>query len=208
MSGRNMKGKHNPRYLDGRSVVLHLCRICHVNKISYNNWLSGKRTCQKCYYKTLTSSGNPNYKLGNTHNNKCIDCGKHISKNALRCKVCAGKQTSTRQLGKNNPMYGKLPSHGKHFKYKKCNFRSSWELAYAKYLDKNHIKWEYEPRTFKINNMTYTPDFYLPNSDTWIEIKGYWRDDAIKKFIMIKKLYKSMKIVLLTGKTLKEKGII
>jgi hypothetical protein len=141
-------------------------------------------------------------------NNKCIDCGKHISKNALRCKVCAGKQTSTRQLGKNNPMYGKLPSHGKHFKYKKCNFRSSWELAYAKYLDKNHIKWEYEPRTFKINNMTYTPDFYLPNSDTWIEIKGYWRDDAIKKFIMIKKLYKSMKIVLLTGKTLKEKGII
>jgi len=29
---------------------------------------------------------------------------------------------------------------------------------------------------------TYTPDFYLPETNTFIEVKGYWRDDAKVKY--------------------------
>ena len=30
--------------------------------------------------------------------------------------------------------------------------------------------------------MFYVPDFYLKKFDTWLEVKGYWRDDAIRKY--------------------------
>jgi len=64
--------------------------------------LSTKQTnqCGKCYYKTLTGQGNPNYKKGNTKNNKCKDCGIHITKNANYCKKHATK-------GNRNRLYGK-----------------------------------------------------------------------------------------------------
>jgi len=101
-----------------------------------------------------------------------------------------------------------LPSHGKHFRYKKYNLRSSYELAYAKWLDKQEIEWQYEPKTFDLGTTTYTPDFYLPETDEWIEIKGYWRDDAKKKFKLFKKKYNSMNIKLLMEKDLKERGIL
>jgi hypothetical protein len=203
--GRNMQGKNNPRYIDGRSHAVHFCNICKINKISYNNWRSGKRGCQYCKGK---GSLNPNFKNNNTHNNKCSDCGKIVSKYSKRCMKCAGKITSERQRGKNNPMYGKPPTHGKIKKYKKIKFRSSWEVAYAKYLDKNRIKWQYEPKAFDLGNTTYTPDFYLLESDTWVEIKGYWRDDAKKKFDLFRKKYYSMNIILLMQKELKQMGIL
>lgn len=55
-------------------------------------------------------------------------------------------------------------------------FRSSWELAFAYALDALEIRWEYEPRTFyfpKESKWTsYTPDFYLPDHELYVEIKG------------------------------------
>jgi len=46
-------------------------------------------------YKTqktkYVGEGNPNFNRGNTHNNKCIDCGIHITKNSTRCKSCSKK---------------------------------------------------------------------------------------------------------------------
>jgi hypothetical protein len=32
-----------------------------------------------------------NYKHGKTHNNKCLDCGKHISFSSIRCYSCGQK---------------------------------------------------------------------------------------------------------------------
>lgn len=63
-------------------------------------------------------------------------------------------------------------------------FRSSWEANIARYYNYIGVKWEYEPKTFIFNNITrgsvsYTPDFYLPEQDKWIEIKG-WMDGKSK----------------------------
>lgn len=64
-----------------------------------------------------------------------------------------------------------------HHHYKGVTLHGYWELAYAMYLDRESITWErpkdrfayeYEGRT-----RYYTPDFYLPNSDAFVEIKGY-----------------------------------
>jgi hypothetical protein len=51
--------------------------------------------------------------------------------------------------------------------------RSPWEIEYAKYLDNNYIYWFYEYKTFDLGNTTYTPDFYLPEFEKFVEIKGY-----------------------------------
>lgn len=51
------------------------------------------------------------------------------------------------------------------------------EEAFAKILDFYGLEWEYEPRTFPLewdaqNNVTlaFTPDFYLPQQDLYIEL--------------------------------------
>ena len=53
----------------------------------------------------------------------------------------------------------------------------SWQLAVAKYFDKNNINWRRNTKRFKYyhNNKTkhYTPDFYLVDTDQYIEVKGY-----------------------------------
>jgi len=75
--------------------------------------------------------------------------------------------------------------------------RSSWEVAYAKYLDKQGIKWQYEPKTFDLGKTTYTPDFYLPDSDTYVEIKGYFRNKAKIKISLFRKIYKNFNLKIL-----------
>lgn len=47
------------------------------------------------------------------------------------------------------------------------------EGVLARDLDEVHISWLYEPRRFKLSWCTYKPDFYLPEFDIWIEVKGW-----------------------------------
>lgn len=61
---------------------------------------------------------------------------------------------------------------------------STWEVAMAKRLDHLKIAWDrredmkltYYSKTGRKRN--YIPDFYLPDYDTYIEVKGYWTDAA------------------------------
>ena len=40
-------------------------------------------------------------------------------------------------------------------------------------IEKEGIDWEYEPNTFKLlNGVRYTPDFFLPKENLWIDVKG------------------------------------
>lgn len=50
--------------------------------------------------------------------------------------------------------------------------RSSWELEVADWLDKLDLDWQYEPKTFATSKGKYTPDFYLPQSGCYVEVKG------------------------------------
>lgn len=61
--------------------------------------------------------------------------------------------------------------------------RSTYETRYAHILKRSNIKWLYEEKAFYIPTIdaTYRPDFYLPEYDIWIEIKGYMSEiDKIK----------------------------
>jgi len=156
--------------------------------------------------KNRMGTNNSAYKTGlYTTNRVCIECGKHCSPKAIRCKKCHYKFYK----GKNHPNFGKIPPKYKKIKYKGIKMRSSWEVAYAKWLDKKNIKWQYEPKTFELSKEnTYTPDFYLPETDTYVEIKGRWYNDAKKKFKLFQKKYYSINLILLTRKELRKLKII
>jgi hypothetical protein len=103
--------------------------------------------------------------------------------------------------GKNNPAYGKVYGGG----IKRCwhilsngrriSFRSTWEAAFAHYLEALSVEYEYESQIFKFEQFTYTPDFYLPNIDLWIEIKGFIRDDDLEKIEALRGLGKRLLVI-------------
>ncbi|MAI39209.1 MAG: hypothetical protein CL599_16935 [Alteromonas sp.] len=61
---------------------------------------------------------------------------------------------------------------------------SSWEVACAKRLDELGVKWtrdtslKLQYRTEKLRLRNYIPDFYLPEYDIYLEVKGYWTEAA------------------------------
>lgn len=49
------------------------------------------------------------------------------------------------------------------------------EGVFARQLDEAKIKWLYEPRRFRLSIGSYLPDFFLPEFNVWVEVKGYFR---------------------------------
>lgn len=47
------------------------------------------------------------------------------------------------------------------------------EGGFARDLDEAGVRWVYQPRRFSLSWCTYKPDFYLPEFDVWVEVKGY-----------------------------------
>lgn len=75
--------------------------------------------------------------------------------------------------------------------------RSSYEIAYAKWLDDNDILWLYEHKHYKLSDgSSYFPDFYLVYEDKYVEIKGYMYPKAKHKIEMFIKEYHINLVVL------------
>lgn len=65
----------------------------------------------------------------------------------------------------------------------KPEFRSNYEVRFAKWLDKALLMWMYEIYLFELlNSKKYLPDFLLPLQHTFIEVKGLWEGGAYPKF--------------------------
>lgn len=122
---------------------------------------------------------------------------------------------SCRDTTKLNILNGKINLPGNHTKYihgwhntwdnKDVYLRSSYEYDYAKFLDENHIKYEVEYLRIKYwNSQTNEfrcaiPDFYLPESNTIVEIKSTYtlnKTEMIDKFKEYKKLGYNCKLIL------------
>lgn len=74
-------------------------------------------------------------------------------------------------------------------------FAHESEKEFAKILDYYRIKWEYEPRTFVLEwdkdgkpLVSFTPDFYLPDLDLYIELTTLNQNLVTKKNYKIRKI--------------------
>ncbi len=70
-------------------------------------------------------------------------------------------------------------------------YKSRFEFDFATYLENNNIEFEYEQHKFTYvpKQRTYTPDFYLPEYDMFIETKGQFVGSDRSKHKLIAEQY-------------------
>jgi hypothetical protein len=56
--------------------------------------------------------------------------------------------------------------------YKGYRFRSRLEARWAVFFDALGVRWEYEVEGYDLSGIWYLPDFWMPELNAWIEIKG------------------------------------
>lgn len=90
-------------------------------------------------------------------------------------------------------------------------FRSRWEANVARFYNFMKIKWEFEPKTFYFKDIkrgcvSYTPDFYLPEEDRWVEVKGWMDSKSKTKLKRFKKYFpeESARLEIIMQKEYKE----
>jgi len=66
-------------------------------------------------------------------------------------------------------------------------FRSDYELNIAKKLAERGVKFEYETQklTYYPKPKVYIPDFYLPESDIYVEAKGFFKPSDRQKMLLV-----------------------
>ena len=70
--------------------------------------------------------------------------------------------------------------------YHGIEFRSKLEAKYAQAFDRLGIVWEYEGHGFRFDDGTsYCPDFYMPEIETYFEVKGVMDDASAKKLRLL-----------------------
>ncbi len=78
----------------------------------------------------------------------------------------------------------------------KAGFRSNFELTLARSLADRGIEYEYESErlTYIPKPRTYTPDFYLPQTNIYIEAKGHLDKGDRIKMILVKEQHPDLDI--------------
>lgn len=126
---------------------------------SWNSGLSGDKRCKHTDESKKNMSEKMKERTAAWHNEN----GKRIS-------------VSVKRKVEENTWHTSLAKH-MHIDYNGVDLHGSWELKYAQYLDANNVRWQRNKDSFsyefggKIRK--YTPDFYLFDTDEYIEIKGY-----------------------------------
>jgi hypothetical protein len=182
----------------GRKVSKWLCQCFCGNKTTVEaSHLKSKHTksCGNCNpikigdrFEKLTVIKFAGYKLYNG-----------VSYKQWLCKCSCGRKivvvASSLKNG-NTKSCGCIPTQpngGYNEKYK-VSYDSLWELNFVKILEYLEVKWEREPKKFKLSNgKVYIPDFYLPEFNMFIEIKGRWFKGSKEKTELFKKEYSGYK---------------
>ncbi len=155
------------------------------------------RTLSKEHKKKISNAlkGYKNF-LGKTHSEITKKKLSIANKGKILSKEHKKKISDTEQ-GKiiSEETKQKLREHWVNGRYDKAQFytssyyrkdighfvRSSWEANFARILNHCDIAYEYENYYFDTSLGTYTPDFYLPQRDIYVEIKGWEYKESKQK---------------------------
>ena len=99
--------------------------------------------------------------------------------------VCSGKCFA--KLMREEDIYKnpekEFPKQVKKFYGQNESKRSQYEVRMADLLDRLKIKYQYEPYIFTLSDKSgYLPDFYLPRSKIFLEVKGLKYSEGMIKF--------------------------
>ena len=146
-------------------------------------WKSGKLNSENHWAKTEEGKK----KISDLHS------GKTMSPEARRkMSIAASKRV------RNNPGSSYTRGRGGYRRDLNHYVRSSWEANYARVLLHEGVQYEYEKKTFQMSDgSTYTPDFYIPERDTYVEVKGWWTKSARLKVEKFRHEFPQLKLEIL-----------
>jgi hypothetical protein len=167
------------------------CKFCDKECKNDNSLRNHQRLCPKnddrVYVNGMTGKKGGNQytkaeKLGLPKPIISLETSKKLSDSVLsrskNWQEINGKKISKTVNEKvaNGEWHTSLAKH-MHIDYNGVDMHGNWELQYAIDLDSKNIKWikckESFGYIFEGKPRRYTPDFYLIETDEYIEIKGY-----------------------------------
>lgn len=129
----------------------------------------------------------------------CKNCGKSFEtprwQNHIYCGVpCSindigGRPTSPRAARAKAGIRPDIDPH--------LYFFSRWEANFARILNLREVPWVFQPRVFQLETQKYTPDFYLPASDEYIEIKNFLSDYSKRRDEEFRRCFPHIKLSLI-----------
>lgn len=140
---------------------------------------------------------------------KCTRCHKSFVKTKTRGNYCSllCKRITIESPEKRTKRRGKyIRTHiWSPLQRKMVHLRSSYELTYIKWLEAQKISWIYEEFYFTLEKgIKYLPDFYLPETKEFVEVKGRFYKKGKEKYEAFKRLYPDEKIKLVQRKEIEE----
>ncbi len=189
------------------------CLSCHKE---YDTYLSKERkkkhrwNCKSCAIKkewknidyleihklTLKASAN----LDKNKKRSSITSKNNWANPSIREKMTNGSRNRKeaakkgKETLKKNLLLGKTKIkilHGKWQNIENIRMRSTYELRFATFLKSKNLNFQYEPKPFELKSgALYTPDFWIESLNLFVEVKGWWRDDAKEKFYSFIEEYK------------------
>lgn len=188
--------------------MIKFCKCGCGQKVKENNTFINHH-CSKFYGKKLTK--NMNNKMKEMIKNKTWHTigqdmkGKNNPMFGVnrkeRCPWVSKR--NSKQIGIKNPFFGK--HHNEKTKEKMINtkikngtyckfnwsekfypdlqmkFKSTWEANIARILNFLNVEWKYEPEIFDLDGIKYCPDFFLPEYNFYIEVKGFMYPRSVMK---------------------------
>ena len=175
----------------------HICKFCQSERKNLNSLRNHERLCGKNPNKQTTPFQDANFqntKNGNVSNGaiKAKKLGlEFVVSKETRNKISnanrARSKEVTSEIGrKSSKTINEKVANGTwhvslakdmHYYYNGVDLHGTWELKFAMYMDSNSIRWERNTKYFNYyfdgKNRKYFPDFYLPDSNDYIEIKGF-----------------------------------
>jgi len=144
------------------------CQIAWFRKHPIKYWLGKKRPEIKEFFTMK----------GRKHSDE--------TKEKMR-KIHKGKKISTKQrMQISKTLMGHPANRGSGigksgYREDENYYRSTWEANVARTLRYEGLDFFYEPLRVKFKGFTYTPDFYIPELDWFLEVKGYMTSKAKRK---------------------------
>jgi hypothetical protein len=87
-------------------------------------------------------------------------------------KAATPRRTTARGAGRTRTSRAPKPK-AMEVSYSGRIFRSRLEARWAVFLDLLDVNWDYEPSFYQVGEeLFYLPDFYLPDHQLWLEVKG------------------------------------
>jgi hypothetical protein len=209
-----------------------ICKFCLGERKNKNSLINHERLCKNNPDKQTTPFQKPEFQIELTKNGKrsnryikaillgkekpvvSLETKQKISQTRKNNKYIESKESIERKKKiinekvSNGTWHTSLAKRMHHI-YKNIDLHGMWEVKYAQWLDLHNIKWIRCKNSFKYvfeNKVRhYTPDFYLIDTNEYIEIKGYKtsKDDAKWSQFPINE-----KLIILMEKELKDLDII